>query len=138
MRRRIVARMLPADIPQTDHLLELVEMRGIPSITISLPSSPVPADHERIRLQLRDLIDDADRQAKETSVGRPEREAAIARLRSVLDDDDFWTHQSRSLVLLAFLCGPTLNHPAMLHVNVTQPGIRITGLHISTPSNTRR
>ena len=101
MRRRIVARMLPADIPQTDHLLELVEMRGIPSITISLPSSPVPADHERIRLQLRDLIDDADRQAKETSVGRPEREAAIARLRSVLDDDDFWTHQSRSLVLLA-------------------------------------
>ena len=93
--------MLPADIPQTDHLLELVEMRGIPSITISLPSSPVPADHERIRIQLRGLIDDADRQAQDAGIDRPEREQALARLRAVLDDDDFWTHQSRSVVLLA-------------------------------------
>lgn len=93
--------MLPADIPQTDHLLELVEMRGVPSITITLASSPIPADHERIRIQLRDLIDDADRQAKDARIDRPSREAAVARLRSVLDDEDFWMHQSRSLVLLA-------------------------------------
>lgn len=93
--------MLPADIPHTDHLLELVEMRGTPSITISLSSSPVPPDHERVRIQLRDLIDDAERQAKAAGGARPEREAALARLRAVLDDEDFWTHQSRSLVLLA-------------------------------------
>lgn len=93
--------MFPADIPQIPTLLELGEMRDTPSVTICLPSSPVPADHERIRIHLRGLIDEADREAKAAGVDRAAREAAVARLRTVLVDDDFWTHQSRSLVLLA-------------------------------------
>lgn len=93
--------MLPADIPQTDHLLELIDHRDDASVTITLASSPLPSEHERIRLDLRNAIDDAERQLRTKDLPRGAADAVVSSLRALNGDDEFWRHQSRSLVIFA-------------------------------------
>lgn len=93
--------MFAADIPETQHLLELIEHRDEASVTITIPSSPLPSEHERIRLGLRNAIDDAERQLEAKTLPHGAAKAVLDRLRALIDDDEFWTHQSRSLIVLA-------------------------------------
>ncbi|WP_194411051.1 hypothetical protein [Microbacterium cremeum] len=94
--------MLPADIPDDAQVLDLMDHRAVPSVTIALASSPLPQDHERVRLALRDAIDDARRRiAQRDDLPHGAAQAVEARLMSLLQDDDFWAHQSRSLVVFA-------------------------------------
>lgn len=93
--------MLPADIPATGHLLELIDHRDDASVSIALPSSPLPHDHDRIRLSLRNAVDEAERQLEAKDLPRDRVANTIAPLRALGDDQEFWTHQSRSLVVFA-------------------------------------
>lgn len=93
--------MLPADIPDTDRLVELIDHRDAASVTITLESSPIPRDHERIKIALRNLIDAAERQLAEVALPRGTADRVIASLRELLRDDEFWDAQSRSLVVFA-------------------------------------
>jgi len=93
--------MLPVDIPDRERLISLTEHRDAASVSISLASSPVPQDHERIRIALRDAIDQAARQLEGMDLPHGARHDVVGRLRAVLGDDEFWTRQSRSMVLLA-------------------------------------
>lgn len=94
--------MLPADIPDDAQLIDLMDHRAKPSVTIALESSPLPQDHERVRIALRDAIDDAVRQvARRDDLPHGAAHAVESRLTSILGDDDFWEHQSRSLVVFA-------------------------------------
>jgi len=93
--------MLPADIPDTDRLLELMDHRDEASVTITIPSSPLPNDHERIRIGLRNAVDEAERQLTEKNLPRGAAAPVIDALRGLNDDDEFWRQQSRSLVVLA-------------------------------------
>lgn len=65
--------MLPADIPHIDHLLELIDHRDEASVTLTIPSSPLPNDHERIRIGLRNAVDDAERELAEKDLPRSAR-----------------------------------------------------------------
>ncbi|WP_127820572.1 baeRF11 domain-containing protein, partial [Microbacterium sp. CPCC 204701] len=101
--------MLPADIPDEAQLIDLMDHRAVPSVTIALESSPLPQDHERVRIALRDSIDDALRRLGERKdVPHGARRAVETRLTSLIDHDDFWAHQSRSIVAFA--------SPERLHV----------------------
>jgi hypothetical protein len=93
--------MLAADIPASDHLLELIDHRGDASVTITVPSSPLPSDHERVRIGLRNAIDDAERQLEAKTLPHGAANAVLEKLRALGDDDELWQHQSRSLVVLA-------------------------------------
>ncbi|HET8928377.1 MAG TPA: hypothetical protein VFN24_11215 [Microbacterium sp.] len=93
--------MLPADIPDTDHLLELIDHRDDASVTIALASSHLPSDHERIRIALRNAIDDAERELEQKDLPRGSAAGVVAALRELNGDHEFWQHQSRSLVILA-------------------------------------
>ena len=93
--------MLPADIPGTGRLLELIDHRDDASVTITLESSPLPSEHERVRLALRNAIDEAERQLEEKDLPRGSATAVVDALRELNGDDEFWQHQSRSLVILA-------------------------------------
>lgn len=93
--------MLPADIPDADQLLDLIDHRDEASVTITLPSSPLPPDHQRIRIALRNAIDEAESQLQQKDLPRGSAEAVINALRTLNDDDEFWQHQSRSLVIFA-------------------------------------
>lgn len=94
--------MLPADIPDDAQLIDLMDHRAAPSVTIALESSPLPQDHERVRIALRDAIDEALRRVRgRDDLPHGAARAVEERLASLLSDDDFWTHQSRSLVVFA-------------------------------------
>ncbi|MDX2375894.1 hypothetical protein M4I32_03665 [Microbacterium sp. LRZ72] len=94
--------MLPADLPDTAGLLDLTDARSEASVTIVATSSPVPAEHGRVRIGLRNLIDDAERQLAEGDVPGASQRAVIDPLRELLDENDpFWTHQSASLIIFA-------------------------------------
>lgn len=93
--------MLPADIPDTVHLLDLIDHRDEASVTITLGSSPMPQDHERVKIALRNAIDEAERQLAEKSLPRGDGALVLDPLRALLRDDEFWLAQSRSLVILA-------------------------------------
>ncbi len=93
--------MLTADIPDTDQLLELMEHRDEASVTIVVPSSPLPTEHERIRIGLRNAVDEAEEQLERKDLQRGDAASVVGPLRALVDDDDFWRRQSRSLVVLA-------------------------------------
>lgn len=93
--------MLPADIPGTDRLLDLIDRRDDASVTIALESSPMPSEHERIQIALRNAIDDAERELSETDVPAERRASVIEALRGLIDDAEFWQHQARSIVIFA-------------------------------------
>ena len=93
--------MLPADIPDENQLLELMDHRAEPSVTIALSSSPLPQDHERIRIALRDAIDESRRRLRGRRLPHGAARAVNARLREFLDDDAFWAHQSSALIVFA-------------------------------------
>ncbi|NLP82431.1 hypothetical protein HF576_01065 [Microbacterium sp. CFH 90308] len=93
--------MLPADIPDDAHLIELIDHRDIPSVTIALGSSPLPQDHERVRIALRDAIDEAERRLERQDLPHGAGRAVIDALGSLLTDDEFWSRQSRSIVAFA-------------------------------------
>lgn len=93
--------MLPADLPDDTRLLELLEHRETPSASIALESSPLPADHERIRIALRGAIDRVARELEELDLPHDSRDELIERLRRPVGDDEFWAHQSRAILVLA-------------------------------------
>ncbi len=93
--------MLPADLPDETQLLELMDHRAEPSVTIALSSSPLPQDHERIRLALRDAIDESRRRLRGRRLPPGAAKAVNERLQDVLTDDEFWQHQSSGLVVFA-------------------------------------
>lgn len=93
--------MLPADIPHTDHLVELIDHRNEASVTITLGSSHLGRDHEAVKIRLRNAIDEADRQLAAKDLPRGAQAAVIGSLRALLEDDEFWQAQSRSLVIFA-------------------------------------
>ena len=93
--------MLPADIPDTERLLALIDHRDEASVTITLESSPVPQDHERVRLALRNAIDAAERELSQMELPRGAAAGVVDSLRGLLRDDEFWHAQSRSLVVFA-------------------------------------
>lgn len=93
--------MLPHDVPDDAHLLKLIEARHPASVTLVVGSSPQPSDHERARIALRDAIDEAARRLETLDLPHGVRHATIERLREPLQDDEFWAHQSRGMLILA-------------------------------------
>src|SRR4051794_37649921 len=93
--------MLPSDTPSTSRILELMDQRNDVSVTIVAESSPFPQDHDRLRIALRDQIDDAERRVADLDLGHGRARAVIEGVRGVLDDTEFWEQQSRGLVILA-------------------------------------
>ncbi|MCP2637703.1 hypothetical protein K0817_014190 [Microbacterium sp. HD4P20] len=93
--------MLPADIPDDSHLIELIDHRAVPAVTIALASSPLPQDHERVRISLRDAIAEVERRFAHQDLPHGAGDDVLDALGSLLTDDDFWSHQSRSIVALA-------------------------------------
>lgn len=93
--------MLPADLPDTDGVIELMDARSDASVTIALGSSPLPQDHERIKIALRDAVDDAERRLADIDLAHGVAQEVVDALTSVITDDEFWEHQSQAVVIFA-------------------------------------
>jgi len=93
--------MLASDLPDTATLLGLIDARHPASATIVVPSSPIPSERRLSQLRLREGIDEVARQLAESDLAEDDRQAVLAPLRGLLEDDEFWQSQSRSIVVFA-------------------------------------
>jgi hypothetical protein len=89
--------ILPTDVPTHDQVERLVAAREPSSVSIYLPTDPASrGDAERI--ELKNLAAEASRQLRADG-RREDAEAIDAELADLIDDDEFWRHQARSLAI---------------------------------------
>src|SRR5262245_14641247 len=107
--------ILPTDIPTRAQLDGLLDAGDPWSVSIYLPTSPSSrGDAERI--ELKNLAAEAVRQLQQAGAGRSDVAAIEEEVADLIDDDEFWRYQARSLAL--FLT-PTSSSTYRLPHNLT-------------------
>jgi hypothetical protein len=90
---------LHTDIPSRSEVERLLTARGPSCVSIYLPTGPIPQDAQAARIELKTLAAAGLEQLADAPRGDvPEIRELIDEL---LDDDEFWTEQSRSLAVFA-------------------------------------
>lgn len=87
--------------PSPDDLQTLSDHRDDASVSIYLESSPLPSEHQRVKLALKNAVTDAVRQLDGTDIGAGRVGELRERLEQLADDREFWQHQSRGIALFA-------------------------------------
>jgi hypothetical protein len=107
--------ILPADIPTRTQLERLLGAREPSSVSIYLPTTP-SSNGDAERIELKNLGSEAGRQLAQAGATKAEIGAIEEELADLLDDDEFWRYQARSLAL--FLT-PTASATYRLANNLT-------------------
>lgn len=90
--------ILPTDVPTRAQVERLLAAREPASVSIYLPTDPASRG-EAERIELKNLAAEASRQLREAGVARADAAAIDEELADLVDDDEFWRHQARSLAL---------------------------------------
>jgi hypothetical protein len=90
--------ILPTDIPTRAQMDRLLAAREPSSVSIYLPTNPASRG-EAERIELKNLGAEASRQLRQAGVGRNDVAAIEEELADLVDDDEFWRYQARSLAL---------------------------------------
>lgn len=93
--------MMYVDVPTNDEMEALARHRSDLCVSITLPTTPITADTDGDRILLGNLVRDALAQADAAKIDRRRVEATAEALADLVDDDDFWRVQARSLVVYA-------------------------------------
>jgi len=106
--------ILPTDVPTRAQVERLLAAREPASVSIYLPTSPASrGDAERI--ELKNLAAEAVRQLREAGSARADVAAIEEELADLVDDDEFWRYQARSLaVFVTPTAGTTFRLPNQL------------------------
>lgn len=92
---------LHTDIPTRAEIERLLLARDPCCVSAYLPTSPITQDAQGDRIELKNLVSAASGQLDAAGAGR----AAVADVResldALVDDDDFWAEQARSLAVFA-------------------------------------
>ncbi len=91
--------MLHVDIPTRGEVRKLAAHRERACVTIVLPSTPITHDAQSDRTVLGNLGHDALDQLAKADIPNADIAAIGATLSDIIDDDDFWRFQARSLVI---------------------------------------
>src|SRR5262245_11913718 len=90
--------ILPTDIPTRAQLERLLASRAPWSVSIYLPTSPSSrGDAERI--ELKNLASEASTQLEQAGAAKADIAAIDDELADLVDDDELWRHQARSLAV---------------------------------------
>jgi hypothetical protein len=90
--------ILPTDIPTRAQMDRLLAAREPSSVSIYLPTNPASRG-EAERIELKNLGAEAARQLRQAGVGRNDVAAIEEEVADLVDDDEFWRYQARSLAL---------------------------------------
>ena len=90
--------ILPTDVPTRAQVERLLRAREPSSVSIYLPTNPASRG-EAERIELKNLAAEASRQLLQAGVGRDDVAAIEEELADLVDDDEFWRYQARSLAL---------------------------------------
>jgi Bacterial archaeo-eukaryotic release factor family 11 len=92
---------LHIDIPTRSEVEQLLTAKGAPCVSVYVATSPLPAEAQAARIELRNLGADAIKQLEAIEVDR----GIIPQLREALEelggDEDFWAEQAWSLAVFA-------------------------------------
>jgi hypothetical protein len=90
--------ILPTDIPTRAQLERLLASRGPWSVSIYLPTNP-SSRGEADRIELKNLAGEASGRLEQAGAARADVAAIDEELADLVDDDEFWRYQARSLAL---------------------------------------
>jgi hypothetical protein len=92
--------MLPETIPSTVQLAELTEHRDDASVSIYLPSSPLPSENQALRLALKNAARRAGALLEERAADKVVIDRVLDRVAELDDDPEFWQNQANGLGVL--------------------------------------
>src|SRR5262245_39863249 len=90
--------ILPTDVPTRAQLERLLAAREPSSVSIYLPTTP-SSRGEAERIELKNLAGETSRQLQRAGVNHKDVAAIEEELADLVDDDEFWRYQARSLAL---------------------------------------
>jgi hypothetical protein len=93
--------MLHVDIPSQADIKALAAERDDICVSIYLPTTPVTQETKGDRIELKNLAKEAARQLEAASADKRRVAALMEHLDDLVDDDEFWRFQARSLAVLA-------------------------------------
>jgi hypothetical protein len=96
---------LHTDIPTHTEVERLLAAQDGPRVSIYLPTTPITADADAARIELKNLGAAASEQLEAAGADRPTVLEFRESLSELTDDDDFWAEQSHSLAVFASAAG---------------------------------
>lgn len=93
--------MLHVDIPTIADLTALAMQRADMAVSIYLPTTPLTQDAQADRIALKNSTREAVAQLQAANADKRRVAALEEHLDDLIDDDEFWTFQARSLAILA-------------------------------------
>lgn len=93
--------MLYVDIPTRADIERLGAVRAAACVSIYLPTTPLTQDAQADRIALKNLAGSAIGHLRSQGSGKAEVDAIEESLADLVDDDEFWRFQARSLAVLA-------------------------------------
>lgn len=89
------------DIPTAAEIRALAKKRHPASLSFSLRTTPLTQEAQQDRIKFSNLAHDALQQINDGRISKSDFAALEASLADMVEDDDFWAHQSESLVVFA-------------------------------------
>lgn len=93
--------MLYVDLPTSAEIAALAAHREDLSVSIYLPTTPHSQEAQADRIALKNLAKEAGRQLHEAGADKRRAADLAEHLDDLVDDDEFWRFQARSLAILA-------------------------------------
>jgi hypothetical protein len=93
--------MLYVDIPSRADIERLGAVRGAACVSIYLPTTPLTQDAQAGRIALKNLAGSAVEHLRSLGTDKAALAAIEEALADLVDDDEFWRFQARSLAVLA-------------------------------------
>ncbi|MEM8631484.1 MAG: hypothetical protein AAGF74_09620 [Pseudomonadota bacterium] len=93
--------MFYTDIPTTAEIRRLAEVRDPVCVSLALRTTPVTQEVQQDRIKFANLAHSALEQVPAMALGKADRAGLEAGLADIAEDDEFWAHQSESLVVFA-------------------------------------
>jgi len=93
------------DMPTRPTVQRLLTARDENSVSIYVPTSPLTQEAQASRIELKNLAGEAIRQLEDAEADRQGIDEIRDALDELVDDEDFWTEQARSLAVFASPAG---------------------------------
>lgn len=92
---------LNTDVPSRHQIDHLLAVESPLSVSIYAPSTSIGAQVGASRLEFRNLVKEASTQLEQSGASSAQVEAITDELDAIVDDDEFWREQSRSIAVFA-------------------------------------
>lgn len=92
---------LNADVPSREQIEQLLAVESPYSVSIYAPSTPIGAQVGARRIEFKNLAKEARSQLEQSGASTNQVDAITDELDDIVEDDEFWSEQSRSVAVFA-------------------------------------